>query len=413
MSVRAFVLSRVHCFRSEVSLHIAPLTLVYGANNAGKSTLLRAMMLLASSVGRGSPASLDLSCEAARGASFRDIKSRIDSVNEVAFGITFGDGPVKSVKFRFMEEIDGSHSLRDLVCADETGEVFELRISVDQLGEYEIIRDKSRMVWSGNVTFAGIRPENVDSVPEPYRQSLIRVAKGVSEFHSTLTWLAAIRATVPRKRPIPHQAATKTMDGAWVLDHLARESMMGKRELLVAVSRELETMFDCALHVDIDERDALFRGTPGTTQWRFPLADMGEGVTQVLPVIALCCMAERGDLGHEPILCIEQPEMHLHESAEHQLAAFFARITNSAYRPRLVLETHSDILLSALMLEVAEGRLPQENVALHWVSRESSVSESRVDLLQVDARGNPQGWPIGAFGERAALARALFLARRR
>lgn len=260
---------------------------------------------------------------------------------------------------------------------------------------------------------AGIRPENIDVVPEPYRQTLLGIAKGIDDFRASLTWLTAIRAAVPRKFPVPHQLGQRTMDGAWIHEYLARESLLVKRDLITAVSTELETMFDCALHIDLDERQALFRGTPAKTQWRFPLADFGEGVTQILPVIALCCMAERGELGLEPILAIEQPEMHLHESAERKLASLLARVAQSPSRPRLVLETHSDILLSALLLEVAEGRLPKEDLALHWISRESAVAESRVEYLPVDMHGNPEGWPVGALGERSALARSLFLARRK
>lgn len=83
MPLESFALSRVHCFRSEVQVRVAPLTLVYGQNNAGKSTLLRSLALLAASVGAPkAAAALDLSGEAAGGASYRDIRSHIDALNE-------------------------------------------------------------------------------------------------------------------------------------------------------------------------------------------------------------------------------------------------------------------------------------------------------------------------------------------
>lgn len=414
MSVREFAVSRLHCFRSEARMRIAPLTLIYGQNNAGKSTLLRALTLFAASIGTGASGNLNLFCEAARGASFHELRSRLDSVNEMTFAATWTDGQAapQTVTFRFMEETDGSHILRDVSLAGYADEHVLLRISVDQAEHYEMVRDRA-VIWSGPLPFSGVRPEPTGDFPEPERNILMDVALRLDGLRSSVSWLTAVRAAVPRRRPVPYQEPPRRSDGAWTQEHLAREAMQSQRELIAAVSAVLMAMFDCNLHVDLDERDVLLRGSPGKVQWRVPLADLGEGITQILPVITLCCMAERGELGEEPILCMEQPEMHLHADAERELAIFLSRVAASPSRPRLVLETHSDILLSAVLLEVAEGRLQPEHLALHWVTRESAATESVVRHIGVDAKGNPEEWPAGALGQRSELARALFIARRR
>jgi hypothetical protein len=313
-----------------------------------------------------------------------------------------------------MEETDGSHILRDVTLSGYTSNPILFQISVDEVGHYELVRDRS-VVWSGPLAFAGIRPGPTfpEALPEVERAALLRLAARLDELSSCVTWLTAVRATVPRRRPVSHRESTRGADGAWTQEQLAREALRSQRDLIEAVSSELMSMFECTLHVDLDDRDVLLRGSPGRMQWRLPLTDLGEGITQVLPVVTLCCMAERGDLGEEPILCIEQPEMHLHEGAERELATFLARVSSSHTRPRLVLETHSDILLSALLLEVAEGKLRPEHLALHWVSRESAATESIVRQISIDAKGNPEEWPTGALGQRSDLARALFMARRR
>ncbi|MBK8259265.1 MAG: AAA family ATPase [Polyangiaceae bacterium] len=309
-----------------------------------------------------------------------------------------------------MEEKDGSHVLRDLEIRLDGVAPHVFRISVDTIGHYELVAER-KVLWSGKLQFDGVCPRMNGSLPVDKQVILQSVIDRLHHWSSTVHWLTAVRATVPRKRAIPHQASPKNSDGAWVQEHLGREELEGRRSLTGLVSSEIEELFGCSLRIDIDEREALFRATPVGTAWRLPLADLGEGVTQVLPVLTLCLMAERGDLGDRPILCIEQPEMHLHADAERRLATFLARVSNAPCNPILLVETHSEILLSTLLLQVAQG-FPPENLAVHWVSRESAATESLVRQVKIDKKGNPADWPVGAFGQRSELSRALFLARR-
>lgn len=412
VSLFEFSISRLHCFRRLASLRFAPLTLLFGHNNAGKSTLLRSIALLASSVGGPVAASLDLSCEAARGASYHDLRSRYDSVNEMTFELAWKgrDEQREAATIRLMEEPGGGHVVKamSLVAGDVVAEV---RVSLDVQGAYELVR-KREVVWSGALPFEGVRPVADAAQPAELRALIERVGARMDGLRATTEWLTAVRAHAPRKRAVPHQEPPRRSDGAWAQVRLAQDAVRGRSELIHAVSKTLEDLFDCTLHVDIDEDEALLRASPRGVAWRVPLADLGEGFVQVLPVITLCSMAELGELGEEPTLCIEQPEMHLHPDAERSLARFLVRVASSPSRPRLVLESHSEILLSAFLLEVARG-LPPSTLSLHWVGRESAASESWVQHVEVDAKGQPEPWPIGAFRERPELARELFLARRR
>lgn len=410
MPLRELAVSRLHCFRREARVRVAPITLIYGQNNAGKSTLLRALKLLSASSGAAVPAALDLSCEAARGASFHDLRSRFDAVNEVSFSITYGADVAETMTLRFMEEGD-THVLRDLVIHRGEERLLDLRVSLDHAGHYELLRRRD-VFWTGLLPFSGVRPEPPADFPTEERAALVRAAAQLDALKSSVVWLTAIRAAVPRRGEVRHHEP-RLGDGAWVQAHLAREVSQSRTDLKAIVSAELTAIFDCTLHVDFDDRDFLLRGSPGSVSWRVPLADLGEGITQVLPVIVVCCMAELGELGDEPILCIEQPEMHLHADAERKLAALLVRVAKSKSMPRLVLETHSEILLSAMLLEVASGHLDSSALALHWVSRESAATESVVRAIEVNAKGVPSEWPVSAFSERSDLARDLFLARRR
>ena len=78
------------------------------------------------------------------------------------------------------------------------------------------------------------------------------------------------------------------------------------------------------------------------------IADVGFGVSQVLPVLVALIVAEPGRLVY-----LEQPELHLHPRAQVALAQVLAAAAKRGVR--VVAETHSSLLLLAVQTLVAEG----------------------------------------------------------
>ncbi|MDE0326357.1 MAG: AAA family ATPase [Candidatus Poribacteria bacterium] len=115
------------------------------------------------------------------------------------------------------------------------------------------------------------------------------------------------------------------------------------------------------------------------------IADVGFGVSQVLPVLVALIVAEPGQLVY-----LEQPELHLHPRAQVALARILADAAKRGVR--VVVETHSSLLLLAIQTLVAEGDLPPELVKLHWFTRrEDGVTKvSSADLDEAGAYGE---WP--------------------
>lgn len=115
------------------------------------------------------------------------------------------------------------------------------------------------------------------------------------------------------------------------------------------------------------------------------VADVGLGVSQVLPVLVACLVAEEGQLVY-----IEQPEIHLHPRAQTRLADLLVKAANRGVR--VVVETHSQLLLLALQARIAEDRIDPQRVMLHWFSRrEDGVTE--VDSRVPDEKGAFGDWP--------------------
>ena len=116
------------------------------------------------------------------------------------------------------------------------------------------------------------------------------------------------------------------------------------------------------------------------------IADVGFGVSQVLPVVVALIIADPGQLVY-----LEQPELHLHPRAQVALAQVLADAAKRGVR--VVAETHSSLLLLGIQTLVAEGDLSPELVKLHWFSRnKDGITEvNSVDLDEAGAYGD---WPM-------------------
>ena len=115
------------------------------------------------------------------------------------------------------------------------------------------------------------------------------------------------------------------------------------------------------------------------------VADMGFGVSQVLPVLVALIAANPGQLVY-----LEQPELHLHPRAQVALAHVLADAAKRGVR--VVVETHSSLLLLGIQTLVAEGNLSPELVKLHWFTRrEDGVTE--VNSADLDEAGAYGEWP--------------------
>ena len=139
------------------------------------------------------------------------------------------------------------------------------------------------------------------------------------------------------------------------------------------------------------------------------IADVGIGVSQVLPVLVALRAAESGQMAY-----IEQPELHLHPRAQVALAGVLADAAQRGVR--VVIETHSSLLLQAVMTLIAQDELDHEDVILHWFSRDEE-GYTKVDSVEPDENGAYGDWPedfgdveleimgkyLNAVGERDAV----------
>ncbi|HYO65759.1 MAG TPA: DUF3696 domain-containing protein, partial [Archangium sp.] len=138
------------------------------------------------------------------------------------------------------------------------------------------------------------------------------------------------------------------------------------------------------------------------------LIDVGFGISQILPVLVQAFYVER-----ESTILLEQPELHLHPSAQSSLADLFidAIQMREDALPRniqFLVESHSEHFLRRLQRRIAEGVLTPDQTALYFCK--PGPEGSTLEELKLDEFGNISNWPENFFGDEvgdlAAMAKA-------
>lgn len=116
------------------------------------------------------------------------------------------------------------------------------------------------------------------------------------------------------------------------------------------------------------------------------LSDMGYGVSQVLPIITELLRSDAPQM-----FLFQQPEIHLHPSAQAALGSLFCQVAEPGRQ--LIVETHSDHLLDRVRMDVRDGvgGLKPSDVSILFFERVDV--DVRIHSLGIDEDGNIVGAP--------------------
>jgi hypothetical protein len=358
-------------------LQLAPLTILLGKNNSGKSTVARLFhhVLLALGADGNDPFPMK-SARRQYGTGFRDIQYCGNFFNPVDLELEFAsdDGSQMTLVSQLIQpgELAGDRPpvlqksilngqqnpaldrVRGLMPDVEATESLrpQARRLLDMSCHLQPVRDSIRSSYGIRATSPLTLPEDDDSVAQIlYADSELRAAVGV--------WMA------------------NNLDG-WRVD--AKQSL----DFFQLVAR---------------------RGGRETN-----IADSGQGIQQLLPVATLCCLRKLAPAGGQPFLdVIEQPELHLHDAAHAPLGDL---LLSAVTEPKgtILVETHSESLVLRVRRRVAEGLSP-DVVAIVYV--EDMGEGSRLRRIQLDQRGEVDWWPEGVFSESFLEVKAIRRAQRK
>ena len=127
------------------------------------------------------------------------------------------------------------------------------------------------------------------------------------------------------------------------------------------------------------------------------LTDVGFGVSQVMPALVEAFYAPKN-----ATVWMEQPEIHLHPQVQAHLADAFICAVQAweGGQPRnvqLIVESHSEHFLNRLQRRVAEGVIAPKDIAIYFAKRSGKSAE--LEPLELDLYGNILNWPDNFFGD--------------
>ena len=142
---------------------------------------------------------------------------------------------------------------------------------------------------------------------------------------------------------------------------------------------------------DLDDNNYEIRIQKTPKSAEVTLADMGHGVSDVFPLLVHCCYVPEGST-----LILEQPGIHLHPKAQADLADLFLEVIRER-NLQILVESHSEHLLTRLQRRIAEKQIDQNDIALYFCR--NIDGESTKDRLEVTESGDIKNWPENFFGD--------------
>ena len=394
MELRHFSLERYKGYARRAEVELAPLTILVGPNNSGKTALAQAVPLLAG------------------GLAPSDADAR-EPLPLESYGIRHGDTFEDLVTGRVVHgRLRLSITLRDesgesSLSATVTNVVAPGRTPERQISDWRL-QSNGREITAERQGFGEtpdyripVRGASPDLRPVVWRGLLPRQPDLLADWigpqlDALETWAGGVRhLRCPRRLlPSPFRAAERAPasigpDGretplALAADGELRESVrdwygktFGVRIDLVAQGR----YFD------------LVTGTPlGNDDVR--IGQAGRGLSHVLPVAVAALSARLAGPGVD---IIEHPEAELHPAAHADIAELLLENLAGPIRP-LIVETHSEMILLRARRWVAEGRLPAGHVLVYWVHTEPGHG-SLLEKMRIRENGEMETWPDGVFIE--------------
>ena len=130
---------------------------------------------------------------------------------------------------------------------------------------------------------------------------------------------------------------------------------------------------------------------------------VGVGVSQIFPVLVMGLHSPPGT-----VLLMEQPELHLHPALQQRLGDFLLACARSGRQ--LIVETHSDHLISRLRRRIAEDKTNELHRSLAVIFAERHDGRTSYRHVDVNRFGGIEEWPQGFFDQAAKESQLIIRA---
>jgi predicted ATPase len=372
-------IDNLKCFR-ELSLRLAPLTLLTGFNAAGKSTSVQTLLLLAQAIKKH-----DAGWKIALNGELVQLGTAGEALHEGAeTGLVLG---VETDRCKLAWHLK----------AEGRGQTHAM--SIDKI-EWQVSEQLG--------TFTPAMSRLAALLPNDCQGELAEIRDVIG----STVFISAIRSGTDDVYPIPTDPVPTCADvgvrgefAAWWLEQTADEEVdIGRRhskEEATTVRRQFNAWASSlfpgaqanATRIPSTQLVQLSWRNHETDSWRRP-ANIGYGLTYALPILIAGLLAKRGQ-----ILVIDSPEAHLHPMGQSNMGRFLATVAASGVQ--LIVETHSDHILNGIRRAVYEKTLPPNETAIHFFNSRPRCPDDYAHVIspRMDVNGSLSEWPSGFFDQ--------------
>jgi hypothetical protein len=379
------------------SIEIAPLTILAGANSSGKSSIMQPLLMLkqtletshdpgpllifggnvkftsseqflSRTVGAGKPAKhLSLEVATAQSEFHVTFSKRSKPSLEVLKETLMFNGAALTVRPNML-----SDDIRRVV-----GKAYPFGDSPDLV--FSIVPNRFFL----DVYAQSSPPFRLTAGVEPFIQNVIHVP-GLRGNSTRTYWAAPVGPNFPAT--FEYYAAS--VIESWQAEKSKEADALNNDLKFLGLAKRIDARRLTEVEIDLRVNRLSNEGPEDMVS----IADVGSGVSQIVPVLVALRVAEQGR-----VVYLEEPEIRLHPRAQVKLADILADAAKRGVR--VVAETHSSLLLRAVQTLVARQELSPELVRLHWFKLDKH-GVTRVKSATPDQRGAFGKWPQD-FGDVA------------
>ncbi|MDE2799685.1 MAG: DUF3696 domain-containing protein [Gemmatimonadota bacterium] len=265
----------------------------------------------------------------------------------------------------------------------ESKELAEKAIQEEQ--KQELLARKQVKTLTSKVKPEQIEKLNLVDIPSSY-ENLLR----------SITYMGPLRNYPERFYPVSDRGRNSAGIRGEFIPHILYHNANIRQE----VNRWFE-LFGIPYRLDIDEfgeeqrTGKYFSITleDNRTKTLVTLADVGFGINQLLPIVIEGIVSEKN-----AIICVEQPEIHLHPRLQANIADLMIETSTGKDGKQWIVETHSELLIRRIQRHIREETLNPNDVSVIYVN--PGDEGSKIEVLELDEDGDfTDEWPHGFFDE--------------
>lgn len=374
------------CFKEETTFPIEKLTLLTGVNGKGKSTTIQSLLLPSQSILENQNSNiLLLNGDWVKLGSFDDVRSTGSSArSDIGLSYCFENRETNkyltlTTKFsrKYMDEDEDVEDEGNLRLT--SAEVESNESGTFESDSFDIIRglDESTLSSVNNylVDFSRVSFISAERIgPRSFHESASNRTFGVGKFgeHTALE-IYRNREKDVREELIHASGETPKLPdqiSAWV------------SYIFNSGSVSVSSISESLKKIEI---------SPDGSVNNYKPENVGYGFSYCLPIIVAGLVAREGD-----VIIIENPEAHLHPSAQNRITNFLCKV--AASNVTTIIETHSPSILNGVRLGIKDNILSPNDTSVLFFG-ENSPENNQVDRVLIAEGGVVNHWPKGFFDQ--------------